>query len=216
MATVSARPRPDLGRIIMVPAAAAMLVFDVTALTHRSGSGGVAVLRWPGAALVCAFYALLIWCYLRRARAVATSRSVTGYIAAMAATLLPFTLALLAGAAPGPGQDYAGYALVLAGTAFAVWSVRSLGRSISVIAQAREVVDRGPYRLVRHPLYVGELVSSLGVAIIAGTVWALCVWVALCGLQAYRALREEQVLLRALPGYRSYRDRTAALLPGVF
>jgi protein-S-isoprenylcysteine O-methyltransferase Ste14 len=113
-------------------------------------------------------------------------------------------------------QEYAGYLLVVAGTGWAVWSVRFLGRSISVIAQAREVVDRGPYRLVRHPLYVGELVSALGVTVVAGTVWALCAWVALCVLQAYRALREEQVLLRALPGYRSYRARTAALLPGVF
>ena len=41
-------------------------------------------------------------------------------------------------------------------------------------------------------------------------------WLVLCGLQAYRALREEQVLLAALPGYRDYRSRTAALLPGVF
>jgi protein-S-isoprenylcysteine O-methyltransferase Ste14 len=90
-----------------------------------------------------------------------------------------------------------------------------LGRSISVIAQAREVVDRGLYRLVRHPLYVGELVSTLGVAIV-GTVWAFCAWAVLCVLQAYRALREEQVLLVVLPGYRSYRARTAALLPGVF
>jgi protein-S-isoprenylcysteine O-methyltransferase Ste14 len=200
----------------MVPTAATMLLFDVIALTHRGNGGTAAVLRWPGTALVCAFYALIIWCYLRRGRAVATSGSVTGYAAAVAATLIPFTLPLLPGAPPGAAREYAGYTLVLAGTAWAVWSVRFLGRSISVIAQAREVVDRGPYRLVRHPLYVGEIVSSLGVAIVVGTVWALCVWVALCALQVYRALREEQVLLRALPGYRSYRARTAALLPGIF
>jgi protein-S-isoprenylcysteine O-methyltransferase Ste14 len=41
-------------------------------------------------------------------------------------------------------------------------------------------------------------------------------WVALCALQAYRAVREEQVLLLAVPGYRAYRARTAALLPGIF
>lgn len=214
MATVSARARPDFGRIIMVPGAAAMLVLDVLALAHGSRSGGA--VRWAGAALVCAFYTLIIWCYLRRGRAIATSGSVTGYAAAVAATLLPFTLPLLRGASPGASQQYAGYLLVVAGLGWAVWSVRCLGRSISVIAQAREVVDRGPYRLVRHPLYVGEIVSSLGVAIVVGTVGAFCAWAALCLLQAYRALREEQVLLQALPGYRSYRARTAALLPGVF
>ena len=199
----------------MVPGAAVVLVLDVMALTHRS-SGSAAALQWPGAVLVCAFYVLVIWCYLRRGRAVATSGSATGHAAAMVATLIPFTLPLLHDASPGVGQAYTGYALVVAGTAWAAWSLRYLGRSISVIAQAREVVDRGPYRLVRHPLYVGELVSSLGVAIVTGTIWALCVWAGLCGLQAYRALREEQVLLKALPGYRSYRARTAALLPCVF
>jgi protein-S-isoprenylcysteine O-methyltransferase Ste14 len=217
MTTVSVMRRPDFGRIIMVPGAAAMLVFDVMALTHGSRSGGgSAAVRWAGAAPVCAFYALIIWCYLRRSRAVATSGSVTGYAAAVTATLLPLTLPLLRGVPPGVLQQYVGYLLVVGGTGWAVWSVRFLGRSISVIAQAREVVDRGPYRLVRHPLYVGELVSALGVAIVVGTVWALCGWVVLCVLQGYRALREEQVLLQALPGYRSYRARTAALLPGVF
>jgi protein-S-isoprenylcysteine O-methyltransferase Ste14 len=224
MTTVSIQPRPDFGRILMVPAAAVMLVLDVTALTHGSQAGGA--MRWAGAALVCAFYALIIWCYLRRGRAVATSGSITGYAAAVAATLIPFTLPLLHGASPGPAHwggvvgpelaQYAGYLLVVAGTGWAVWSVRFLGRSISVIAQAREVVAGGPYRLVRHPLYLGEIISGLGVTIVVGSVWACCAWVTLCLLQAYRALREEQVLLQALPGYRSYRARTAALLPGVF
>lgn len=213
MTTVSIQPRPDFGRILMVPAAAVMLVFDVLALTRGTGGGA---LRWAGAALVCAFYALIIWCYLRRGRAVATSGSVTGYAAAVTATLLPFMLPLLRGMPPGIIQRYIGYLLVVAGTGWAVWSVRFLGRSISVIAQAREVVDSGPYRLVRHPLYVGELTSTLGVAIVVGTVWAFCAWAILCVLQAYRALREEQVLLAVLPGYRAYRARTAALLPGIF
>lgn len=213
MVTIEIGTRPDFGRILMVPVAAVMLVFDVIALTHRSGGGAM---RWAGAALVCAFYALMIWCYLRRGPAVATSGSVTGYAAAVAATFLPFTLPLLHGAGAGAGQRNAGYLLVAAGTCWAVWSVWFLGRSISVIAQARAVVDRGPYRLVRHPLYAGELVAALGVAVVAGTVAAFCAWSALCLLQAYRAVREEQVLLQALPEYRSYRARTAALVPGVF
>jgi protein-S-isoprenylcysteine O-methyltransferase Ste14 len=85
-----------------------------------------------------------------------------------------------------------------------------------VLAQAREVVQRGPYRWVRHPLYTGEIVSSLGLAVTVGTAAAAAVWLAICGLQVYRAVREEQVLLLALPAYAGYRSRTAALLPGVF
>jgi len=59
-------------------------------------------------------------------------------------------------------------------------------------------------------------VSALGLALAAGTVAAAGLWVALVGMQAYRALREEQVLRDALPGYREYRARTAVLVPGLF
>jgi protein-S-isoprenylcysteine O-methyltransferase Ste14 len=94
--------------------------------------------------------------------------------------------------------------------------MHSLGTNLSILAQARGVADRGPYRWVRHPLYAGEIAASLGIAIAVGSVAAAGLWLTLCALQAYRALREEQVLLRALPGYRAYRARTAALLPGIF
>ena len=58
--------------------------------------------------------------------------------------------------------------------------------------------------------------SSLGLAVAADSLVAIAVWLRFCALQAYRALREEQVLLVVLPGYRAYRGRTAALLPGIF
>jgi protein-S-isoprenylcysteine O-methyltransferase Ste14 len=85
-----------------------------------------------------------------------------------------------------------------------------------VLAQARGLADRGPYRWVRHPLYTGEIVSSLGLALLAGGAPAFAVWLGFCFLQAYRALREEQLLVAALPAYRGYQARTAALLPGLF
>ncbi len=85
-----------------------------------------------------------------------------------------------------------------------------------MIAQARGVTDRGPYRFVRHPLYTGEIVSALGLAIASGTAAGFGIWLAIVGMQVYRAVREEQVLLAALPGYRDYRSRTAALMPGLF
>lgn len=44
----------------------------------------------------------------------------------------------------------------------------------------------------------------------------MAVWLGICVLQAYRAVREEQLLLAVLPGYGAYRIRTAALLPGIF
>ena len=58
--------------------------------------------------------------------------------------------------------------------------------------------------------------SSLGLAIAAHSVAAIVVWLGICALQVYRAVREEQLLLAVLPGYGAYRIRTAALLPGIF
>ncbi|HEY6276051.1 MAG TPA: methyltransferase [Streptosporangiaceae bacterium] len=208
--------RPDIGRLVVLPVVTLLLVSDLVHLAHRGGQGATGPLGWLTAILICAFYAIVIWCYLRRGPAVATSRSATAHAAAVVATVTPFVFPLLPGQRPGPGQQLAADLLLAAGTAWAVWSLVFLGRNLSIIAQARAVADHGPYRWVRHPLYTGELISALGLALIAASAAAVAVWLALCALQVYRAVREEQVLLRTLPEYRDYRRRTAALLPGIF
>ena len=216
MSATAIRARADLGRLIMIPSAAVILSLDLIALGHGSRGGAAGVLQWVATVLVCAFYVLIIWCYLRRGKATASSRSLTAHVAAVAATMMPFAFPLLHAARPGAGAQLMSDALLVAGTTWSVWALRSLGRNLSVLAQARGLTDRGPYRWVRHPLYTGELVAALGLAIAAGTLAAAITWVVLCVLQGYRAVKEEQVLLRALPGYPSYRSRTAALVPGLF
>ena len=210
------RGRVDTGRLIMVPIAALVLVIDITQLAYRPGTGAAGALRLGGTILTTAFYALIIWCYLRRRPAVATSTSVTAHVAAVTGTLAPFAFPLLPAAAVSPGRQLLADVVLVVGVTWSLWALGALGRSLSVLAQARELVQRGPYRWIRHPLYTGEIVSSLGIAIIVGSLPAAGVWAAICALQVYRAVREEQVLLLALPGYRDYRSRTAALLPGVF
>ncbi len=190
----SARIRLDVGRVIMIPAMALILMAQYPGLEHRGVSGAVGVLRSASAALALTFYALVIWCYFRRgSRPIATSGSITGHAAAVIGTWLFAVLPLLHGAAPDVSRQIVSDVLVVSGTAWAVWSVRYLGRNISVIAQARGVADQGPYRWVRHPLYLGEIVSALGLALAANSYAAIGLWLALCGVQVYRALREEQV-----------------------
>jgi len=213
MASDSGRIRIDIGRIAMVPAAVVVLLLDLMAL---AGRGGGSMLRWAGTLLTVAFYVLVIWCYLRRGPARATTRSVTARASAVVATWVPFAIPLLHGAPPGAVRQGVSDVLLLAGLAWAVWSLRSLGRNLSVIPQVRGVADAGPYRWIRHPLYAGEIVSSLGLTIAAHSLAAIGVWLGLCALQVYRAVREEQLLLAALPAYGAYRIRTAALWPGIF
>jgi protein-S-isoprenylcysteine O-methyltransferase Ste14 len=213
MASDSGRIRIDIGRMAMVPAAVVVLLLDLTAL---AGRGGGSMLRWAGTLLTVAFYVLVIWCYLRRGPARATTRSVTARAAAVVATWIPFAIPLLHGSPPGAVRQGVSDVLLLAGLAWAVWSLRSLGRNLSVIPQARDVADAGPYRWIRHPLYAGEIVSSMGLTIAAHSLAAVAVWLGICALQVYRALREEQLLLAVLPRYGAHRGRTAALLPGSF
>ena len=91
-----------------------------------------------------------------------------------------------------------------------------LGRSISILPQARRLVTWGPYALVRHPLYLGEIVAIIGVALQYLSTWALL----LVGLQfAFQLLRienEERVLVQVFPEYADYVARTARLVPGVY
>lgn len=202
----------------MVPIAAIVLLYDVRSLVSPDAlaSPGDAAFRRAGTALTCVFYALIIVSYLRRGPPIATHRSITGRAVAVIATMAPFPFPFLYGSPPGTARQVAADLLLLAGTTCSVWALWFLGRNLSVIAQARAVTDRGPYRLVRHPLYTGEMISAFGLALAAGTVAAFAVWLVLCAMQAYRAGREEQILLQVLPAYRTYRDRAPAFVPGLF
>ena len=208
--------RADLGRLIVVPLVTMLLVSELIRLAHRGGQGATGALGWLTTTLICAFYAMIIWFYLRRGPAVASTESAVARVAAVAATAVPFAFLLLAGQRVEAGQQLAADVLLAVGNAWALWALVFLGRNLSIIAQARGVADRGPYRWVRHPMYAGELIAGLGLALTLGSAAAFALWLALCGLQVYRAIREEEILLRALPEYRAYRRRTAALLPGIF
>jgi protein-S-isoprenylcysteine O-methyltransferase Ste14 len=213
------RAKVDIGKLLMVPLAGLLLLADLHTLAsavRAVGDGPLGALRFGGTVLTCAFFAVLIAGYLRRGPPVATHRSWPVGAVAVIATLAPFPFPLLNGGIAGTGQQVAADVLLLAGNGWAVWALWCLGRNISVIPQARRVTDHGPYRIMRHPLYAGELAAALGLAVAAGAPAAFAVWLGLCAMQVYRALAEEQLLLQTVPEYREYQSRTAAFLPGLF
>jgi protein-S-isoprenylcysteine O-methyltransferase Ste14 len=91
-----------------------------------------------------------------------------------------------------------------------------LGRSFSLLPEARRLVTDGPYRRIRHPLYLAGLVGSLGVMLQYTQPWALLVVLAAFTLQILRMNYEEQVLSRAFPEYETYATRSWRLIPGVY
>lgn len=214
------RRQVDWGRIVMVPISVvggAVSVGKLFAiLMYEAASTTTLVVGVATSALTAAFYALIVWAYLRRGPARSTTGSWTARVAAPVATFLPFTLPFLSGGSAPHVAILLGDVLLVAGLAWSVWSVRCLDRNLSLVAQAREVVQTGPYAWVRHPLYLGELVAMLGLALTLGGMLPLFAWALLVALQAYRAVHEEALLVRVLPAYGAYQQRTARIVPGVF
>jgi protein-S-isoprenylcysteine O-methyltransferase Ste14 len=106
--------------------------------------------------------------------------------------------------------------LILTGTVIAIWASLALGRSISILPQARRLVTRGPYAFVRHPLYLGEIVAIIGVALQYLSIWAILLAGLQCALQLQRMGYEERILLQVFPEYGDYERRTARLIPRVY
>jgi protein-S-isoprenylcysteine O-methyltransferase Ste14 len=70
--------------------------------------------------------------------------------------------------------------------------------------------------LVRHPIYLGEIIGALGLVVILPSWFSLLVLVTFIAAQVYRTRVEEGVLVEAIPGYAAYRQLTRyRLIPWV-
>ena len=106
--------------------------------------------------------------------------------------------------------------LILSGTAFALYSaLNSVARS-SMLPEARQLVTRGPYALIRHPLYLGEAIALVGLTLQFMSPWALMIFGLQCACQVGRMTSEERVLSSVFPEYRNYMAHTARLLPHIY
>ncbi len=167
--------------------------------------------------LVVCFYALIIFLYFLRSSASSRSNSFVTNTVAVLTTFAPSALSLLS----KPGLSKAEIVLladtmIVLGMVLSIYSLASLGRNFSIIPQARKLVKSGPYRLVRHPLYIGELIGLSGVVLVGLSIPRITMFFLIVGCQIYRALQEEKLLTDIFPEYRDYCLKTARFIPGVF
>ena len=106
--------------------------------------------------------------------------------------------------------------LTLAGSAFAVVVLTQLRESFSIMAEARQLITAGMYRLVRHPLYLAEEIAAIGVVMQFFSPWTALILAVQFGFQLRRIHNEEVILAAVFPEYLAYCERTARILPGIY
>ena len=117
-------------------------------------------------------------------------------------------------------SDSVAVAICVLGLFVATWSRKVLGAEWSrdvELKQGHKLVERGPYRFMRHPIYTGHLLMGLGTAIASGLLVAFVGLASFVGGFWIKLNQEERLLLRGFPDeYPAYKARVKALIPYVF
>jgi protein-S-isoprenylcysteine O-methyltransferase Ste14 len=112
-----------------------------------------------------------------------------------------------------------GAILVLAYMALAGWTfqVNAFAAPVVKVQSDQQVIDSGPYAVVRHPMYSGALLFFIGVPLLLGSWWGLLLSLVLIVALAWRAVNEERELREELSGYADYMRRVPyRLVPKVW
>jgi protein-S-isoprenylcysteine O-methyltransferase Ste14 len=141
------------------------------------------------------------------------SKGIEPRISALLGTFLCTTVALLPKAELDAVWSAVSTTLILAGASLSFVVLRWLGKSFSIFAEARQLVTDGPYRIVRHPLYLCEGIALVGVTLQVLSPLAVLVAIAAMMIQCRRMINEEAILQAVFPEYRIYAANTSFLIP---
>jgi protein-S-isoprenylcysteine O-methyltransferase Ste14 len=114
------------------------------------------------------------------------------------------------------GLDAISATITAVGTIAALIVLLWLRRSFSILPEARGLVTEGPYRIVRHPLYVTEEIANIGAMLQFMQPWSLLIEIINVGMQLWRISFEERLLTQTFPEYAGYAARTPRLIPGIY
>jgi protein-S-isoprenylcysteine O-methyltransferase Ste14 len=153
------------------------------------------------------FCLLTVWTLLARGTAVKRIGGVAPRLCAVAGTFLGVGILRLPVPQLGLPMQALCALLIGLGNLAAFVALWKLGRSFSIIPEARRLVTTGAYAWARHPLYAAEIVIVLGLSLQYQQPWAALMGAAVIALQVTRSVFEERVLTEAFPEYADYRKR---------
>lgn len=179
-------------------------------LLHRLGQYSLFAVKalWLAETLL---FSVLIVVYLFRSPPVNRSRGAREIIIPLVGSALPFALLI---SPPNPAVTASPplfYGLLwgmAAATLLTVWGMWSLRSSFSITVEARQLVTSGPYRLVRHPIYCGEILAATAVAAIRFSAVNIVLLLLFSSLQLWRTRMEEAKLSSVFPEYREFAGRS--------
>jgi len=168
-------------------------------------------------AVIATFTLLIAWLFVIRLPPLRKSSGIWPRFAALVGGFLNFALVMLPRSADlSVGVKLFSSGLILLGNGLAVAVLLQLGRSFSIMPEARKLVTAGAYGIVRHPLYLAEFIGTVGAVIQFLSPWAIAIVSTQFAFQLVRMHYEERILTASFPEYGTYRNRTARLIPGIY
>lgn len=166
---------------------------------------------------VLLFLLLVVATTFFRLKPIQSAEGLEPRFTALAGTFLLGLLALTpSSVSPPPVLTAIALVLVMGGFLLSTYVLFWLGRSFSIMAEARRLVTGGPYAIVRHPLYLVEEIAIVGVIMLNFTPLGLLIGIVHWGLQLRRMHNEERVLRAAFPEYEAYAATTPRIIPQFF
>src|SRR5712692_7301029 len=167
-------------------------------------------------ALALAYFTMLVVLYTTRLPKRGTDHRLAVVFIAFTGTFSAIGAGFLPGGGHRPGLVLVADILASAGLAYSVWGLAYLRRSFSIIPEARRLVTGGPYSLSRHPVYLGEIATAIGVNLAtAGWPGALAV-VYFVTCELLRIRWEERILALSFQSeYPGYAQRVPRYFPNL-
>ena len=161
------------------------------------------------------FCLVSVYLLVIRDKPVLRSQGILPRLAAIAGTFLGVGMLRLPVAELPLALQALAFFLTGFGSAASMAVLWRLGKSFSIMPEARKLVTSGPYAYARHPLYAAEIITVIGMTLQYQQPWSLLMGGGVIALQVTRSLYEERVLVQAFPEYEAYRVRTKRFIPGV-
>ncbi len=190
------------------------LVYDFV-LMQSGTAAPINWIRFFSLSAAMAFNLLLIYLLVVRDKPVRRLAGVMPRLCALVGTFLGVGMLQLPVAHLSLGMQLVSAVLVGVGSLASVLVLWRLGKSFSIMPEARTLVTSGPYAYARHPLYGVEMITILGTALQFVQPWSGIVGVAVLAMLVVRTMFEERVLSEAYPEYATYRAKTARFIPGL-